>query len=201
MHKCLLDGMLSSFYGRETMLIGYVRVSTNDQNTALQRNALESAGCELIFEDKISGKTADRPGLKRVLRTLGEGDTLVVWKLDRLGRSMRHLVVLVEEMRERGINFRSLTDSIDTSTPMGRFFFHVMGALAEMERELIVERTRAGLAAARAEGRIGGRRPKLSDEQWAQAGRLIAAGESRKRVAIIYDVAVATLYKKFPVGI
>ncbi|MEW5561388.1 recombinase family protein [Enterobacter asburiae] len=180
------------------MLIGYVRVSTNDQNTALQRNALDSAGCDLIFEDKISGRTSDRPGLKKVLRTLTTGDTLVVWKLDRLGRSMRNLVVLVEELRERGINFRSLTDSIDTSTPMGRFFFHIMGALAEMERELIVERTRAGLAAARAEGRIGGRRPKLTNEQWEQAGRLIAAGETRQRVAIIYDVGVSTLYKKFP---
>lgn len=134
------------------MQIGYVRVSTNDQNTDLQRNALNCAGCELIFEDKISGTKAERPGLKKLLRTLSEGDTLVVWKLDRLGRSMRHLVVLVEELRERGINFRSLTDSIDTSTPMGRFFFHIMGALAEMERELIVERTRAGLAAARAKG-------------------------------------------------
>lgn len=127
------------------MLIGYVRVSTNDQNTDLQRNALNCAGCELIFEDKISGTKSERPGLKKLLRTLSAGDTLVVWKLDRLGRSMRHLVVLVEELRERGINFRSLTDSIDTSTPMGRFFFHVMGALAEMERELIVERTKAGL--------------------------------------------------------
>lgn len=180
------------------MLVGYVRVSTNDQNTALQKNALECAGCELIFEDKISGKTADRPGLKKVLRTLSEGDTLVVWKLDRLGRSMRHLVSLIEELRSRGINFRSLTDSIDTSTPMGRFFFHVMGALAEMERELIVERTRAGLAVARAEGRIGGRRPKLSATQWAHTGRLIAAGETRQQVAIIYDVGVSTLYKKFP---
>lgn len=189
---------LRPFAGRKLMLIGYVRVSTNDQNTALQRNALESAGCELIFEDKISGKVSDRPGLKKVLRTLSEGDTLVVWKLDRLGRSMRHLVGLVEELREKGVNFRSLTDSIDTSTPMGRFFFHVMGALAEMERELIVERTRAGLEAARAEGRIGGRRPKLTDEQWAQAGRLIAAGETRQRVAIIYDVGVSTLYRKFP---
>jgi DNA invertase Pin-like site-specific DNA recombinase len=183
---------------QKAMLIGYVRVSTNDQNTALQKNALECAGCELIFEDKISGKTADRPGLKKVLRTLSEGDTLVVWKLDRLGRSMRHLVSLIEELRTRGINFRCLTDSIDTSTPMGRFFFHVMGALAEMERELIVERTRAGLAAARAEGRVGGRRPKLSATQWAQAGRLIAAGETRQQVAIIYDVGVSTLYKKFP---
>ncbi|EPC4113426.1 recombinase family protein [Enterobacter quasiroggenkampii] len=180
------------------MQIGYVRVSTNDQNTALQRNALECAGCELIFEDKISGKTADRPGLKKVLRTLSEGDTLVVWKLDRLGRSMRHLVTLIEDLRSRGVNFRSLTDSIDTSTAMGRFFFHVMGALAEMERELIVERTRAGLAAARQQGRIGGRRPKLTVQQWAQAGRLLEAGESRKRVALIFDVGISTLYRKFP---
>lgn len=121
-----------------------------------------------------------------------------MWKLDRLGRSMRHLVVLVEELRQRSVNFQSLTDSIDTSTPMGRFFFHVMGALAEMERELIVERTRAGLKTAREQGRIGGRRPKLSDEQWAQAGRLIAAGETRQRVALLFDVGISTLYKKFP---
>ena len=180
------------------MQIGYVRVSTNDQNTALQRNALECAGCELIFEDKMSGKTSDRPGLKKVLRTLSEGDTLVVWKLDRLGRSMRHLVTLIEDLRGRGVNFRSLTDSIDTSTPMGRFFFHVMGALAEMERELIVERTRAGLAAARQQGRIGGRRPKLTEQQWALAGRLLNAGESRKRAALIFDVGISTLYRKFP---
>ena len=180
------------------MLVGYVRVSTNDQNTDLQRNALDSAGCELIFEDKISGKTSDRPGLKKLIKSLSSGDTLVVWKLDRLGRSMRHLVVLVEELRQKSVNFLSLTDSIDTSTPMGRFFFHIMGALAEMERELIVERTRAGLAVARANGRIGGRRPKLTAEQWAQAGRLLAAGESRKRVSIIYDVGISTLYKRFP---
>jgi DNA invertase Pin-like site-specific DNA recombinase len=186
------------FKGRKTMLVGYVRVSTNEQNTALQRNALESAGCELIFEDKISGKTSERPGLKKVLKTLAAGDTLVVWKLDRLGRSMRHLVTLIEELRQKGINFRSLTDSIDTSTPMGRFFFHVMGALAEMERELIVERTRAGLEAARLQGRVGGRKPKLTIEQWEQAGRLIAAGVTRSKVAIIFDVGISTLYKKFP---
>jgi len=180
------------------MLVGYVRVSTNDQNTALQRNALECAGCELIFEDKISGKTSDRPGLKKLLKALSSGDTLIVWKLDRLGRSMRHLVTLIEELRQREINFRSLTDSIDTSTPMGRFFFHVMGALAEMERELIVERTRAGLEAARAEGRVGGRRPKLTAEQWAQIGRMIAAGYARKELAIIFDIGLSTIYKYFP---
>lgn len=111
---------------------------------------------------------------------------------------MRHLVTLIEELRQRGVNFRSLTDSIDTSTPMGRFFFHVMGALAEMERELIVERTRAGLAAARAKGRVGGRRPKLTSEQWAQIGRLLEAGESRQRIALIFDVGVSTIYRKFP---
>lgn len=146
----------------------------------------------------MSGTVANRPALKKLLRTLKEGDTLVVWKLDRLGRSMRNLVLLVDELRQRGIHFRSLTDSIDTSSPMGRFIFHIMSALAEMERELIVERTLAGLAAARAKGRVGGRRPKLSTEEWAQAGRLIAAGESRQRVAIIYDVGISTLYKKFP---
>lgn len=190
--RFLLMGML--------MLIGYVRVSTNDQNTELQRNALECAGCELIFEDKISGTKSDRPGLKKLLRTLSAGDTLVVWKLDRLGRSMRHLVVLVEELRERGVNFRSLTDAIDTSTPMGRFFFHVMGALAEMERELIVERTRAGFAAARQEGRNGGRKPKLTVEQWEQAGRLIESGIYQQQVALIYDLGISTVYKKFPVA-
>ncbi len=146
------------------MLIGYIRVSTNDQNTDLQRNALMCAGCEQIFEDKMSGTKSERPGLKRALKCLKRGDTLVVWKLDRLGRRMKHLIALTEELRAKGVNFRSLTDSIDTSTPMGRFFFHMMGALAEMERELIVERTLAGLAAARAQGRVGGRRPKLTKE-------------------------------------
>jgi len=147
----------------------------------------------------MSGTVANRPVLKRVLKQLGEGDTLVVWKLDRLGRSMRNLVLLIDELKSWGINFRSLTDSIDTSSPMGRFIFHIMGALAEMERELIIERTMAGLAAAREQSRIGGRRPKLTPEQWAQAGRLVDNGVARKQVALIYDVAVCSLYKKFPV--
>ncbi|MFK3934780.1 recombinase family protein [Pantoea agglomerans] len=180
------------------MLIGYIRVSTNDQNTDLQRIALQSADCELIFEDRISGKTSDRPGLKKALRCLQPGDTLVVWKLDRLGRSMRHLVMLTEELRERGVNFRSLTDSIDTSTPMGRFFFHVMGALAEMERELIVERTRAGLAAARDKGRVGGRRRKMTAETVGRARRMLAQGATLLQVSLVLDVSEKTIYRYIP---
>lgn len=180
------------------MLIGYIRVSTNDQNTDLQRNALRSADCAQIFEDKISGKTSERPGLKKALRTLREGDTLVVWKLDRLGRSMRHLVMLTEELRGRGVNFRSLTDSIDTSTAMGRFFFHVMGALAEMERELIVERTHAGLAAAREQGRTGGRRRIMTPEVVSRAERMLANGAALHQVALVLEVSVKTLYRYIP---
>ncbi|EHK2736817.1 recombinase family protein [Salmonella enterica] len=178
--------------------IGYIRVSTNDQNTDLQRNALISAECEQIFDDKMSGTKANRPGLKRALKRLQSGDTLVVWKLDRLGRSVKNLVTLISELHERGIHFQSLTDSIDTSTPMGRFFFHVMSALAEMERELIVERTNAGLAAARAQGRIGGRRPALQPEQIVQIKRLVLKGYTRNQLAIIYDVSRSTIYKYTP---
>lgn len=180
------------------MLIGYIRVSTSEQNTDLQRNALMSANCDLILEDKISGKSRDRPGLKKALRALGRGDTLVVWKLDRLGRSMQHLVMLTEELRERGVNFRSLTDSIDTSTPMGRFFFHVMGALAEMERELIVERTRAGLAAAREKGRVGGRRRLMTPEITERARRMLAQGATLLQVSLVIGVSVKTLYRYIP---
>ncbi|ECC6010205.1 recombinase family protein [Salmonella enterica] len=181
--------------------IGYIRVSTNDQNTDLQRNALISTECEQIFDDKMSGTKASRPGLNRALKRLQKGDTLVVWKLDRLGRSVKNLVALISELHERGIHFQSLTDCIDTSTSMGRFFFHVMSALAEMERELIVERTNAGLAAARAQGRTGGRRPALSPEQAAQINRLVKHGHSRKQLAIIYDVSLSTVYKFSPVGV
>ncbi|WP_145577058.1 recombinase family protein [Yersinia mollaretii] len=180
------------------MLIGYIRVSTNDQNTELQRKALVSAHCEQIFEDKISGKSSDRPGLKRAMRAMSEGDTLVVWKLDRLGRSVRHLIELIEELKSRGVHFRSLTDSIDTGTAMGRFFFHVMSALAEMERELIVERTRAGLAAARAEGRIGGRRLMMTPEVIDQARRMFGKGATLQQVALVLDVSPKTICKYIP---
>ncbi|EMO4161958.1 recombinase family protein [Morganella morganii] len=179
-------------------VIGYIRVSTTDQNSDLQRNALISINCDQIFEDKMSGKTAVRPGLKRALKAIQPGDTLAVWKLDRLGRSVKNLIALISDLHERGAHFRSLTDSIDTSTAMGRFFFHVMSALAEMERELIVERTLAGLAAARAQGRIGGRPAALTGNDWEQIGRLLDKGYSRQQLAIIYGVGVSTIYRYFP---
>lgn len=133
-----------------------------------------------------------------MLKALKPGDTVVVWKLDRLGRSLIQLADLLQLFKKMDVEFHSLTDSINTSTPMGRFTYHIMSALAEMERELIVERTRAGLAVARKKGRIGGRRPKFSKEQWEQMGRLINRGVSRQQIAIIYDVGMSTLYRKFP---
>ena len=137
------------------MLIGYARVSTHDQNLDLQKDALEKAGCEKIHVEKASGKSSNRPELGKVMNYLREGDTLVVWRLDRLGRSMKHLVELVTQMEEKGIGFRSLTEAMDTTTSGGKLIFHIFGALAEFERNLIQERTQAGLLAARARGRIG----------------------------------------------
>ena len=144
------------------MLIGYARVSTQDQNLELQREALRQAGCQKVFEDQVSGTLAERPGLAKAREMLREGDTLVVWKLDRLGRRVKQLVDLVGELQQQGVQFKSLTDAIDTGTPSGRFFFHMMASLAEMERDLIVERTRAGLEVARQLGRKGGRKPKMT---------------------------------------
>lgn len=158
------------------MLIGYARVSTTDQNTDLQKKALIRAECELIFEDTASGKNAQRPGLERAIRRLLRGDTLMVWKLGRLGRGECDLIDLVSALQAKGIHFRSLTGSIDTSTPAGRFFFHVMSALAEMERELIVERTRAGLDAARLQGRIGGRKRLMTPDVLCRAEEMLATG-------------------------
>lgn len=180
------------------MRIGYVRVSTNDQNPELQRDAIERAKCELIFEDKMTGVKAKRPGLNKLLKTLKPGDTVVVWKLDRLGRSLINLADLLQTFKKMDVKFLSITEGINTNTSMGRFTFHIMSALAEMEREIIIERTRAGLAAARKKGRIGGRPPKYTYEEWQQMGRLIRNGLTRNQVAIIYDVGVSTLYRKFP---
>jgi len=181
------------------MRIGYIRVSTIDQNPELQRDAIERANCELIFEDKMTGTKAKRPGLSKLLKTLKPGDTVVVWKLDRLGRSLINLADLLQKFKQMNVEFLSITEGINTNTSMGRFTFHIMSALAEMEREIIIERTCAGLAAARKKGRIGGRPPKYSSDEWEQMGRLIQNGKAtRQQVAIIYDVGISTLYKKFP---
>ena len=192
--KAVIYARYSSDNQREESIEGQIRECTafaEKNNITILRHYIDRA---------FSAKTDNRPEFQNMIKDSGKRlfDMIIVWKLDRLGRSMRHLVTLIEELRQRGVNFRSLTDSIDTSTPMGRFFFHVMGALAEMERELIVERTMAGLAAARAKGRVGGRRPKLTTEQWAQIGRLLEAGESRQRIALIFDVGVSAIYRKFP---
>ena len=147
------------------MKIGYARVSTLDQNPDLQKDALEKAGCEKVIVDQISGTVAKRPGLEKVKEFLREGDTLVVWRLDRLGRSLRDLIEWVRYLDEQGVGLQSLHEAIDTSTPTGKLTFHLFGALAEFERNLIQERTQAGLAAARARGRRGGRRKTLNAEK------------------------------------
>jgi DNA invertase Pin-like site-specific DNA recombinase len=147
------------------MLIGYARVSTDEQKLDLQLDALNGAGCAKVFSDTLSGARDDRPGLARAIGMLDAGDVLVVWKLDRLGRSLPHLVSVVGDLQARGIEFRSLQESIDTTTPGGRLVFHVFAALAQFERELVRERTKAGLQAARARGRRGGRKHKLDAAQ------------------------------------
>src|ERR1022692_3945558 len=151
------------------MRIGYARVSTQEQNLDLQKDALRRAGCKKIIEDVASGKTENRPGLDHVRELLREGDVLAVWRLDRLGRSLKHLIELITELEQKKIGFQSLQESIDTTSPGGKLIFHMFGALAEFERSLIRERTRAGLDAARARGRKGGRPKKLSTQQRALA--------------------------------
>ncbi len=180
------------------LLIGYARVSTEEQNLALQLEALKKAGCARVFTDKASGTGAVRPGLAEALSHLRPGDTLVVWKLDRLGRSVKGLVDLVNGLEARDVHFRSVTDGIDTKTPAGRFFFHVMASLAQMERELIVERTRAGLAVARKLGRVGGRKRRMTDSKIKAARRLLAGGTPPRDVADNIGVSVPTLYRWLP---
>ena len=180
------------------MLIGYARVSTQDQNLDLQTEALTKAGCKRIFNDKISGSRAERPGLTKALEMLREDDILIVWKLDRLGRSVKNLVNLVGELHKQGIQFKSLTDAIDTGTPSGRFFFHVMASLAEMERDLAVERTRAGLEVARQLGRKGGRKRQMTDSKIESAKKLLASGIPPRDVATNLGISVPTLYRWIP---
>jgi DNA invertase Pin-like site-specific DNA recombinase len=160
----------------QPLRIGYARVSTHEQNLEMQLEALKKTGCKRIFTDKLSGTQVERPGLKEALSQLRQADTLVVWKLDRLGRSVKGLVDLVNELETQKVHFQSITDGIDTKTPAGRFFFHVMASLAQMERELIMERTRAGLQAARRQGRVGGRKRQMTDSKVQAARKLLAGG-------------------------
>ena len=178
------------------MKYGYARVSTEDQNADMQLTALKRAGCKTIFKDQLSGATGvKRPALLRCLKKLEHGDTLMVWKLDRLGRSLRDLIAMLDDFRERGVKFRSLTEAIDTDTPTGRAMWQMIGVLAELERSLISERTRAGAAAAKARGVKFGRKPKLTRQQINQAVKLIAQGERPEDVATSFDVGRTTLYR------
>ena len=157
------------------MFIGYARVSTQEQDTAVQMAALKTAGCELIFQEKASGGRWDRPELQRLLGQLRKGDVLVVWKLDRLSRSLKDLLTLMEKVDQAGAGFRSLTEVIDTTSPAGRMLMQIIGTFAEFERAMLRERTRSGLDAARKEGRVGGRRPKLNPQQQKEIVHLVSS--------------------------
>ena len=178
------------------MLIGYARVSTHDQNLDLQQDALKSAGCEKIFVDEVSGAAIARSGLESALEALREGDVLVVWRLDRLGRSLRDLIELVGELEQRKVGFRSLQESMDTSSSGGKLIFHVFGALAEFERNLIRERTHAGLSAARARGRKGGRPKGLDEKKRKLAVQLYREGKQPiDEICQMMGITKPTLYR------
>jgi DNA invertase Pin-like site-specific DNA recombinase len=174
--------------------IGYARVSTTDQDLALQLDALAKAGCARVFQDRASGAKTDRPGLTAALSFVREGDILTVWKLDRLGRSLPHLIETVNAMEARGVSFRSLTEAIDTTTPGGRLIFHIFGALGQFEHDLIRERTRAGLDAAAARGRQGGRKPVVTEEKLTRARTLVAQGFTVREAAARIKVGKTALY-------
>ncbi len=182
-------------------LLGYARVSTTDQNLDRQHDELTRAGCERIFSDRVSGKLAERPELTALLAYMREGDTVVVTKLDRLGRSLANLIELSETLQSRGVGLRVLQAGIDTATAVGRMFFHIIGAIAEFERELIVERTKDGLAAARARGRVGGRPRKLTPAKLATARRLYDERElTVQQIADVVGCSRATLYRELGVS-
>jgi DNA invertase Pin-like site-specific DNA recombinase len=178
------------------MLVGYCRVSTQDQTLNLQLDALQQAGCEKTFQDVASGAKADRPGLLQALGYAREGDTLVVWRLDRLGRSLKHLIEVVESLERRGIGFKSLREAIDTTTSGGKLVFHIFCSLAEFERQVIQERTKAGLEAARARGRKGGRRQILSPKK-IEMGKTLASDPNRpiQEICKLLQISTSTYYR------
>lgn len=177
------------------MKIGYARVSTDEQNLDAQIDALKSAGCEKIFTDKISGVSDERKGFEELMQFIRPDDTLVVWRLDRLGRTLKKLILMVEELQNKKISFVSLKESIDTSSSGGRLIFHVFGALAEFERELIRERTKAGLEAAKARGRLGGRPRAMNDEKVRVAKALMQAKTPIGEICRSLGVSKCTLYR------
>jgi DNA invertase Pin-like site-specific DNA recombinase len=183
------------------MNIGYCRVSTQDQNLELQLDELKKAGCEKIFQDVASGSKDEREGLQKAMGFAREGDCIVVWKLDRLSRSLRHLIDTVNQLKERGVGLKVITQNLDTTTPSGTLVFHIFGALAEFERLLIKERTNAGLASARARGRVGGR-PKSMDEKKVQIAKsLYADGKtSVTEICETLNVSRATFYRSIRVA-
>lgn len=180
------------------MLIGYARVSTPEQDLTPQLEALRTAGCERSFSDKASGAKADRAGLAEALSHARTGDILVVWKLDRLGRTMKGLIDLSAELATRGIGLRSITDGIDTAGTTGKLVFHIMAAMAEMERDLVRERTTAALIIAKREGRVGGRKTVMTPKRVEAARRLLASGMTAREIAPTIGVSVATLYRNLP---
>jgi len=183
------------------MLIGYARVSTPEQDLTPQLDALLAAGCERIFSDKASGAKADRAGLADALSHARSGDILVVWKLDRLGRTMKGLVDLSAELEKRGIGLQSLADGINTGGTAGKLVFHIMAAMAEMERDLIRERTTAALIVARRGGRVGGRKTVMTPRRVEAARKLLASGMSAREIAPTIGVSVATLYRHLPAAV
>ena len=181
--------------------VGYARVSTLDQDTGLQLDALSAAGCAQVFEDHASGARADRTGLRQALDYVRNGDMLIVWKLDRLGRSLQHLIETVATLEKRGVGFRSITEAIDTTTPGGRLVFHLFGALGQFEKDLIQERTRAGLTAAAARGRKGGRKPVITAEKLERARAIIGKGLTVREAAVRLKVGKTALYEALSPGL
>lgn len=176
-------------------MIGYARVSTQDQNLSLQLDALQAAGCKRIFEDRASGAKTNRVGLAQALAYVRDEDVLVVWKLDRLGRSLTHLIETVTTLESRGVGFKSLTEAMDSTTPGGRLIFHLFGALAEFERDLIRERTRAGMAAAAARGHKGGRQRSVTEDKLLRARAMLGSGLTIREIAARIKVGKTSLYE------